>query len=351
VADARELTTDYEHWLGLQIPIDEAELGLKHHELAQDEYRFLRGTYYLWLVRAAAEVPDAFARTSVPLVGDLHVENYGTWRDHDQIRRWGVNDLDELARGSWLLDLVRLAVSAVLAPHVVLDDHEVCDTVLASWYAASPGAAVDLREAPHLAPLVPAFADSAAFYARLADGSPVDDVPAEVAAAAERVAEPGWTPSWHVHEAGTGSLGHRRRVGVGQATDRSWHAREVKQLGPPSCVWAATRVSAVAVPRVEEAAYDAVATAVRGPAGATRVEGWQVRDLAPDVVRVRPDGLHHHEARRLLEAMAQGAADVHGADSSALRRAQGEPISEGDFRSLVAVMTQTVRADHRRWRG
>jgi len=152
--DVRALTADYEHWLGGHIPLDRAELRRKHDELAHDEYRFLRGTYYLWLVRAAAEVPEVFGHAAVPLVGDLHVENYGTWRDQDQVRRWGVNDLDELARGSWLLDLVRLATSAVLAPHLSLGQHEVCDTVLASWYAATPGAAVDLRDAPRLAPLV-----------------------------------------------------------------------------------------------------------------------------------------------------------------------------------------------------
>ena len=168
--DVRTLTADYERWLGDRIPLERDELRRKHDELAHDEYRFLRGTYYLWLVRAAAEVPDAFGHAAVPLVGDLHVENYGTWRDHDQVHRWGVNDLDELARGSWLLDLVRLATSAVLAPHFSLSEHEVCDTVLTSWYAAAPGAAVDLRDAPDLAPLVPELADTYSFYSALARG-------------------------------------------------------------------------------------------------------------------------------------------------------------------------------------
>src|SRR5881394_1425899 len=118
MAEARALTHDYERWLAEQVTLVPAELERKHAEMSADEYRFLRGTYYLWLVRAVELVPDAFATAPVPLVGDLHVENYGTWRDHEQIRRWGVNDLDELARGPWLLDLVRLAASAVLAPHL-----------------------------------------------------------------------------------------------------------------------------------------------------------------------------------------------------------------------------------------
>jgi len=343
--DVRALTADYEHWLGGHIPLDRAELRRKHDELAHDEYRFLRGTYYLWLVRAAAEVPEVFGHAAVPLVGDLHVENYGTWRDQDQVRRWGVNDLDELARGSWLLDLVRLATSAVLAPHLSLGQHEVCDTVLASWYAATPGAAVDLRDAPRLAPLVPESVDPHAFYSPLTRGPEAYDVPAGVVAAAERVAEPGWRPTWHVHEAGTGSLGHRRRVGVGPAADGSWHAREAKELGPPTCVWAGEQRVSVRVPRREDTAYDAVVTAVRGPAGAARVGDWQVRDLAPDVVRIKPAGLHRHESRRLLEAMARAAADVHGADAVSLAQARAQTLSEPEFRELVATMVAAVRGD------
>jgi hypothetical protein len=90
-----------------------------------------------------------------------------------------------------------------------------------------------------------------------------------------------------------------------------------------------------------------VVTALRGAAGAARVDDWQVRDLAPDVVRIRPDGLGHHDARRLLVAMAGAAADVHGADPHALVTAQAERVSEHDFRSRVATMTDAVRADFR----
>lgn len=345
MAEVRELTAEYEEWLGRQIPLDRSALRDKHHELAHDEYRFLRGTYYLWLVRVAKEAPEVLAKAPVPLVGDLHVENYGTWRDQAQVRRWGVNDLDELARGSWLLDLLRLAVSAVLAPHLTLADDEVCDAVLSSWHAATPGVAVDLRDAPHLEPLVPEFADPEAFYTSLTAGRAADDVPAAVVAAAERVAEPGWRPAWHEHEAGTGSLGHRRRVGVGRAGDGSWHAREAKQLGPPSCVWAATQVTTPGVPSLDEAAYDEVTRAVRGPAGAARVEDWQVRDLAPDVVRIQPEGLRHHDARRLLEAMARAAAAVHGADPTAWTTAHDEGVADHDFRALVATMADVVRRD------
>ena len=48
-------------------------------------------------------------------VGDLHVENFGTWRDAEGRLIWGVNDFDEVVTLPYTQDLVRLATSALLA--------------------------------------------------------------------------------------------------------------------------------------------------------------------------------------------------------------------------------------------
>ncbi len=48
-------------------------------------------------------------------VGDIHVENFGTWRDAEGRLVWGVNDFDDAARMPYAIDIVRLATSAVLA--------------------------------------------------------------------------------------------------------------------------------------------------------------------------------------------------------------------------------------------
>ncbi|MCW2759615.1 MAG: hypothetical protein JWO46_3361, partial [Nocardioidaceae bacterium] len=241
--DVRTLTDDYEHWLRRRLDLDTVGLAAKHAGMHDKELAFLRGTYYLWLVRVSEELPEVLARHPVPLVGDLHVENFGTWRDTTRVRRWGVNDLDELASGAWLLDLLRLATSALVAPHIRVDKEEVCEELLATYVSATAGVAVDLaeRDAEPLAALVPAFADARGFYRRLAEGA-ATSVPRAVAHAAAAVAEPGWTPTWHEHMAGTGSLGHRRAVGVGPAADGTIHAREAKQLGPGTAEWAARHV-------------------------------------------------------------------------------------------------------------
>ena len=53
-------------------------------------------------------------------VGDLHVENFGTWRDAEGRLVWGVNDFDETAPLPMALDLTRLAVSVFLGQRTPL---------------------------------------------------------------------------------------------------------------------------------------------------------------------------------------------------------------------------------------
>ena len=110
----------------------------------------------------------------MPLIGDLHAENFGTWRDHHGVARWGVNDLDELGRGPYSVDLVRLATSCVLSPHVTLDTAAVCGLLLDTWQSATPGHAVQLADAPHLSHLLPAADANAKYYKTLAEGEEVD---------------------------------------------------------------------------------------------------------------------------------------------------------------------------------
>ena len=350
---ARQVTADYDAWLAREIPAVAADVEHKHAEMRADRFRFLRGTYYLWLERVVERAPDVLDTARVPVVGDLHVENFGTWRDTDQVRRWGVNDLDELATGPWLLDLLRLAVSATLAPHPALAADDACDVLLDAYAAADPGPDVDLADdaAKHLRALVPAFASPKRFYTALAEGDALADVPREVVAAAVGVAEAGWRPTWHGREAGTGSLGHRRRVGVGQAADGTTHAREAKQLGPGTHVWAAPLDARLPVP--DPALYRRVLRAVRGPAAAARVLDWQVRDLAPDIVRIELAGLPAKDATRLLTSMARATANIHGTAPVAAGQARAEAgeLGHKDFRALVDVLAGTVRDDFAEYAG
>lgn len=108
-------TVRYEASLANRIPLIAPDLELKDRAMSAGSFPFLRATFYLWAARWE-EVVGAPARLPTVLaVGDLHVENFGTWRDAEGRLVWGVNDFDE----AWLLpytqDLLWLAASALVA--------------------------------------------------------------------------------------------------------------------------------------------------------------------------------------------------------------------------------------------
>src|SRR2546427_7313245 len=88
-------TTRYEAWLAERIPLVEPDLELKHHAMSAGIFPFLRATFYRWAARWRALVGDVAAAPTVLAVGDLHVENFGTWRDAEGRLVWGGEDLDE----------------------------------------------------------------------------------------------------------------------------------------------------------------------------------------------------------------------------------------------------------------
>jgi hypothetical protein len=117
-----EATQVYEAWLRRKLgkTLVAEDLCTKHTEMAKkDPFPFLRATYYLWAKEILNVCPKLASAPSVVAVGDIHLENFGTWRDNEGRLIWGVNDFDEAAEMPYALDLVRLGVSAVLGcPHI-----------------------------------------------------------------------------------------------------------------------------------------------------------------------------------------------------------------------------------------
>ena len=80
--------------------------------------------------------PKPAGAPTVLAVGDLHVENYGTWRDAEGRLVWGINDFDEAFPLPYTLDLVRLATSAWLAielGHLSLVPANACAAILEGY--------------------------------------------------------------------------------------------------------------------------------------------------------------------------------------------------------------------------
>ncbi len=110
-----EATARYEAWLAERIPLIKPDLEHKHRAMSAGIFPFLRATFYRWAARWRALAGDVARAPTVLAVGDLHVENFGTWRDAEGRLVWGVNDFDEAWPLPYSNDLLRLATSALIA--------------------------------------------------------------------------------------------------------------------------------------------------------------------------------------------------------------------------------------------
>jgi hypothetical protein len=353
----KKSTRRYEEWLSSQLDVVEADLALKHQLMAHDAFRFLRATFYRWAETFIELCPDLASASKVLAVGDLHIENFGTWRDAEGRLAWGVNDFDEAARIPWPNDLVRLATSAHMAVRdsgLALDPADACDAVLEGYARglASGGRAFvldedhrwlhdiahnELRDPQHfwkkidaLRPLPPGRVDRAVL-ARLRRALPAPDLDCVVA---RRVA-------------GVGSLGRPRFVAVAR-----WHearvARETKPLLPSAwCLAAGGRKdAAIRYRRVVDAA-------VRAPDPCLTVDsGWVVRRLSPSCSRIELADLpRRRDERRLVEAMGAETANIHLGTTGARKAISAElgRRKKGWLHEASARMRDAVESDFRAW--
>jgi uncharacterized protein (DUF2252 family) len=73
-------------------------------------------------------------------VGDLHVENFGTWRDVEGRLVWGINDFDDANVIPYTGDLVRFAASAhsaIRGTHLRIGPRNAGDAILDSARAST----------------------------------------------------------------------------------------------------------------------------------------------------------------------------------------------------------------------
>ena len=108
----------------------------EHDEMAASLFAFLRATFYRWASLWPEVCPDLAKTARVLAVGDLHVENFGTWRDAEGRLVWGVNDFDEVARMPFAADLTRLVTSAILAKRengLAIDPSDAATAVLEGY--------------------------------------------------------------------------------------------------------------------------------------------------------------------------------------------------------------------------
>jgi hypothetical protein len=350
-------TEAYESWLGREVELVPKDLERKHKRMRESPFVFLRATHYLWLQRIDELAPELDA-PRLACVGDLHVENFGTWRDAEGRLAWGVNDFDESEQLPYTFDLARLATSAILASDdekLRIDPDDACKAISRGYVAGVGGGGgpfVSAGEHEELERLVAAtLAPGPARWWKdlleeelMAPSEDHDRVPPGARDALDAVRpDPDWAFEVRRRVAGVGSLGRRRLVLVGDL-DGAPVARELKQLAPPA---------GVSLGRPATAGVQ-VADAVRAVDPYLSVRGgWVARRLAPDCVKLElsaPKGRAGEE--RLLERMGAETANVHLASAGAVAAVQpdldGRP--RGWLEQAARRLADAMREDHADWR-
>jgi len=351
----REATRQYENWLGAAVRILPEDLAAKHEAMAADAFSFLRATFYRWMqlfpkvCAAAADAPLLLA------VGDLHVENYGTWRDAEGRLIWGINDFDEAYPLPYTMDLVRLAASAWLAietRELSLAPARACRAILDGYAAGfeNGGAAFVLAEKhPLLRKAVTGEGrDPVRYWEKLEALPTVKSVPPKVRALLRgAMPEPGVRFRIAHRRAGLGSLGRERYTAIADWCGGKI-AREAKTLLPSAATWAAgLSVKKIYYPQILSTKFRA-----RDPFLHVQ-EGWVLRRLSPYCSRIElAQMLPGHDKEKLLRAMGRELANIHLGSTRALAAVRRD-LSRRKAKWLIQAAEQMVEAtlaDWREWR-
>lgn len=354
--NCKKATKSYEAWLAKQTTTVKADLALKHKQMSADIFSFLRATFYRW-VELCPKVCSDLAKAPVVLaVGDLHVENFGTWRDREGRLVWGINDFDEAAVLPYTSDLLRLAVSAHLAiagNQLTIRPADACKAIVAGYTrglsdGGRPFVLAEWNQWLRLT-VLSNLRDPVKYWEKLNNLRSVKQkVPAGAGRALEQMLPEKKLEYRVVHRvAGLGSLGRQRFLSIAE-----WNgghiAREAKALVPSALAWARGKGK-------EKSRYRKIVEhAVRCPDPFLAVhKGWIVRRLAPDCSRVDlaaiPKGRDEY---KLLERMGRETANIHLGSDRTIARVKHELRSMPSdwLHTGATALVQAITEDWNEWR-
>jgi len=350
-------TRGYETWLAKHLTILPTDLKRKHAAMSEDVFFFMRATFYRLMQLWTKVCPNEARAPRVLGVGDLHVENFGTWRDVEGRLAWGINDFDEAYEMPYTIDLVRLAASAHIAirqSRLQIAAEDACTAILDGYREGlTTGGLPFVLGGKHtwLRHMVTGvLRDPTQFWTKL-DGLTTwkGPVPKGAVRAIERwLPEPGLQYRLVHRVAGLGSLGRERFVAIANYRGARI-AREAKALAPSACVWAAGGKSSQ---RIE---YQVILDrAIRAVDPFVRLGGrWIVRRLAPDCSRVELSAMpKERDETRLLRAMGFETANVHLGTQRAAKLILanlGKRSSDWLHESATA-MVKATNEDWREWK-
>jgi hypothetical protein len=287
-------------------------------------------------------------------VGDLHVENFGTWRDAEGRLIWGINDFDEAAQLPYTHDLVRLATSALLAikvNHLSIAPAVVCRELLAG-YAKALGSGgepfvLSERHASLRDIATSKLRDPARFWEKLTLWPEVKaGLPASLKKVLSLSLPERRLPYRVVHrEAGLGSLG-RQRFTVIADYQGGKIARDVKPLVPSAVYWEAGGTEAILYPQI-------LARSVRATDPFVSLHGsWIIRRLSPYCSRIEladlPKKRDHH---KILRCMGRETANIHLGTPAKTKAILGDLQTSNPqwLRQAADAMAKAMLSDWKAW--
>jgi hypothetical protein len=285
-------------------------------------------------------------------VGDLHLDNFGTWRDAEGRLIWGINDFDESGSLPYTNDLTRLAVSARLASTEYKIDIKLKEITSALLNGYTEGLTAGGRpfvlaeSEPWLNEKVSAAErDPQQFWKKLLGFSggtlPMPQPMRDVLEA--RLPQPGLAYKLVHRVAGLGSLGQPRWVALAQ-----WQgghiAREVKSTIASHGWWQTTPT---------HNAYATILTkAIRAHDPMLFIgDGWIIRRLAPDCLKIGLGELSNNtDLTQLLYVMGWETANIHlGSGNSTDIRADLKQRPDDWLRTASTAMADATTADWEEW--
>jgi hypothetical protein len=346
-------TRRYEKWLRRELSVFEDDLLLKAKRLAEDPSTFLRGTFYRWMQLWPVICKNVAEAAVVLSVGDLHVSNFGTWRDARDRLVWGINDFDEAAPLPYTLDLTRLAASVELASktqELKIGLEEACEAILEGYEKSleSGGKPFIVNDGNEWLGRVYLEGTKSAdeYWMKLEELPEVEvEIPEEARIALE-AALPAKGLKYRLKHrlAGVGSLGRPRYTALAILEDEPI-ARETKPLLPSAALWADKRHHDA------EIYYEEIlARAVRSLDPAVKVyEGWVVRRLAPDCHRIELTELGpERDEKRMLRAMGWETGNIHLGTPNAIQ-AVLKDLKDRKKDWLVKAAGKMVKATVKDW--
>jgi hypothetical protein len=343
-----DATKSYETWLGREVRLLPEDLKRKHELMAESPFPFLRATYYRW-VQLWKETAAGLAKTPLVLaVGDLHIENFGTWRDAD-------GRLDETADLPFAIDLTRLAVSVFLAEQhhpLGATRTQIATAILAGYREglASGGCPFVLEERhPALCQIaIDRLKNAQAFWKKLS-GLPTytGRQPKTALRLLMRLLPHGVESLRVVHRvAGLGSLGRQRLTAICQF-EGGCIAREVKQLAPPASQWA-TGSHPVPI-RYGEILKCSIRC---GDPFLRQQTNWIGRRISPTNSRIEIIDLpRQKDVELLLRAMGFETANIHlGSASRKKLKKAVDGIKLSELVNVSRALENAVLRDWKEWK-